>query len=1466
VPETLPPPDPAEDLTLDPAEIQRLQLQAEFPEFSTVDPSITREDANHEDLVNSLKLQFVDVSHGVDTNAQDYAARQNNIEANEGGNVFSRFKNKMWHGYLKKNYDLVTHKADARQQIIDSGNLYAMHDGDEHDHQEATAAVVNRFVDGYIHSENTTGGGETQREFGDLERGAEMTASLKDIVARYARGEIDEETVTEEKTRLMDTYGQAVRAEDRKKGLLFADNVLEVAINARAAHAHGVGLDRIDAALSAKMGEAQLGARTDARFNAVEKIVDKVYSTRVGSLVNETTLNVAAATVVTALTLTKSKLVAAATLVSGGVLAGGMAAAREAYHLKQDRRTHAREMAEGGVGDGDSLIHSGKRREQLEATRYQTKTAAELTQGLESARDSLNASPDVPGLRSALQAVVEARSRITMSDAEKIDLISYSDKTRTEVERASLDRRLAEARVALGRAARGMSDDDLRSAGFVTKDAAGVDQVNRDVSAVLGARTYDVQTSINEDNSERDSAFRKLQLKRAAMMGATAFFVGSAVGAAVQEGVAMVENFDGTSELQGAFEGRGLETQRETLLHTSGTEHLKDTLGKWIQHGKEAFTGSAANTSTMAPDGSPASQLNMEMLSSNAPDLGKHVEVSVPDGYHLVKSEGEWQMVDVKGNAVVDHIKLEGTVSERAHELHDQLEAKGFSAHVSKEAVDSNGDVVKSGAKLSAKDLVHRYPDKFDHIHRQLWYDKDTPSVFERSNERSLQWGGQGGSGMDSKGNYVLDVSNFTDKSSFHGDQYAHAQELIKQGKLQLAVSMSKGTQAHPLMISFDKDGRAIIPKGSIGSQLFSMEDGHAKFRGGYLEAVELRGDTNSHGIQDVRVLATASGDNSVHRLEIPTNNEYKVVIASPEPESSVPRPFAAPLEELPTQVPWTVPVLARSGLTYAERVNDDEGDDGESNDSRSPFERVYGDREGYYGSYYGSVLQERREQWRKERSPRLEADPQADLNTGEELAWYREQQRERRGDDYIDEIDANVESDDILLNIGDEVKAISCIPVAAASESERIFDTLSLYAQQDPDAVEASVVLLNVNWKESQEGDPDMMAKIQKTQAEIERARIAFPNLRIASFTKVWTEDFLASRTDENGKVLMYGEVIKTLYDTAAFALDNSIKEGRRNSATEAILVTNDADALGMNAHYMRNWVEVADNDPTVDVMAGSIRWGTDSYEDYPGYGMAAGIYAVFNMATQNAGVKDALSTTGPNSGFRFSAYAATGGCEDHNRMGAGADAILGQRLVDARRQPSPLGTDPSAEPRKVLKHMVGTDLDTAPDRLLGAYRQGQWIASGWQGFDSGGYEDRSVSASLGTLEKEDPLNDIEGISTRVKTSIEGFVNNWYRDPVIASSALAMYFGTKDEGGRPIFETSWEGESGWGGDGRFNFNFTPAGKQWLQRRLLNDSHGTRDPYGERVRRQLYEERGESIRAARTALRSPRFVSHTPAP
>ncbi len=1412
------------------------------------------EELRTQGLLDTLGVQLVDISSGVQAEALDSADEHLRQLTSQPG--VRGFIGKIWYGTFAREFVRQREVQRSRREILgenNKGNLYARHGGTQEQHAQAAEAVVTRFTSSFVHQE----AGEANEALRSREGGVELEAQIHDLIARYARGEgnMDAAGLEEQKNRLLFEFGGAERRRTRERnvGLLWADNIVTVAQNAKKAYEHLRGLDNVDEAEAmatitgelqrrgAWAGEANMGVRTGASRELTDRVMDRLYSVPGLNLVNEETLGIAAAAVITiGKFATKKAITAVGATVTMGAGSAVVAGLREHAAVGQERRLHSRQMAEGGEIDTTT---GSRRRASMEETRYETKSCAELQDELRVALEFQGFTPnaDRSALATALanlrDATAAVEARIVMSDRLNADLISFSSKEAVEKQRLDLDIALARAKARL--------NEHVQNSEDVVLDEAGIDKtVARDpaqnIDAILAATVEAVDGTLRADMTVKDQAFRRLRARRVASAALVGGLMGVAMGVGSQEVHALLDN-----TLQGVGEpaaGTSWRTELAALFR-------HDVLHQDVSHNPN-YTMPTGTYETPGifhtPDGNGA--------------------LDLPPGFHVVVQNGHDVLMGPNNHTV-------GTLNFDAHghltaASQQMLEKQGFKFDVTTEAYDQ-ATSHSTTTTVSADQYVAQHPSDFTDVQRQFWYDNNTPGDYDL-NELGLWWGGT--NGVDAHGNFVFNVSHMTAGGSFHDGFSANAPALDAQHQLYIAVSLDQASQNHVVLVPIDANGNAVFdPHNPIFHSMFKMENGHAVFTGGYAEVVQISGHTPD-GDDIIRPLATVVGTNNPGSI---TTTTTQIIHTTGEHiVTHVEAPAPAPVSvETPVGIAPVIPIRARRGLEDLGTRNTVASRD--TTDTETPPEAPIA-ATGVYETGPNAAA-ERWERWRRERSPDLRANPQANLDTGRELEWYRREQLKRRGQEYIDELDANV-TNSVLREIGDETKALVCIPVAAANESENIFNTLSLYAQQDKEAVDGTVVILNVNWKQELEGDVAAMARIQKTHDEIERAKKAFPNLRIASFDKVWTPEFIQRRTQEDGSVAMYGEVIKVLYDTAAFAVGNAVFDGRRNTGSEALIITNDADAQGMDRHYLRRYMDSMAAHPTADIFSGIIRWGTQEYEQYPGYGLASGFYAVINMVSARQGHD--ISTTGPNAAFRVSAYAATGGCEDSDSMGAGADAILGQRVMAARRdrRPTQASTgsygmtgympvyapaEESAAPnREVAKHVVGAQIDSAADRLLAAYKRGQWIAEAWNSFNVGGYQDRSALGASAALQAENPATDIDDIVGRVTASVEGFVNHWYRDPAMAASALALYFGMPtDDAGNVYYTTRWEGTPGWGGDGTFHIDITDLGKKRLQTRLIRDLSGRPDPYGRRLRRKLYSEVQAGDR--HRALATPRFVSHT---
>lgn len=818
-----------------------------------------------EELQAQLGVQIVDVSTGFEAARVDLAEENINqqttvaepAESKLGrfGQALASMPKKIWYGNVARDF--------IRQRHIRKG----LHDeASQQAYSESMGVVVERFADETV----ALSRGETNAAIDSVEHGQELDVQLKSLISSFARdSSMSVEVLREERTRLLSEFGEKVHKDDRKKGIVFADNILEVAINARAAFRHGVGIDDIETALSAKAGEARTGARTEAKRDAVDNVIEKLGNSRFGSMINETTLAIGAGIVMSVTkTVARNGTMAAARVLGLGVGAGVLGGLRERLHIKQDRQLHGRQMAEGGEAGGRI---TGKRREQLEATRYETASASDLLLGLDSLHERLGAENVTSAtLADAVSSLAHVDTRLKLSDELNSDFIAFDSKESLEEQRYALMKRVAELKVELQTAVDGLDDSQITSAGLVSRD------VNETLDA-MSSWTADI---MNADVSEKDHAFQAVRRSRALKMGMVSFGTGVVFGTLIQETKAMF-----SADLQGVFEDASSKDDRRTML-ASMFRHDKSAAGHLIDGHLDPQT------------------------------VNEHGSAILPLGYKLVDADGGQVLIGADGKVVADHIQFgaDGRLDEKTAFL---LESKGIKlSETVKDFEVTHKETIT--IDRTPEEYRNAHPEQFTAVERELWYDNNTPGVFDR-NELKLWWGADG-VGVNADGNYVFNVSHMMPEGSFHGDQAANFQQLLESGQLKMAISTDRGSQNFVDLISFDSSGNAVIDSKSFtGQSAFATVDGHAQFVGGFAEAVQVTGQ-NAEGETTMRMLATVVGDNQ------PKTGTDTITEVFRETDHRVFTTFEAP-RDIPVEVPPILPLYGRKGLETLTSPYESSGD-----------------------------------------------------------------------------------------------------------------------------------------------------------------------------------------------------------------------------------------------------------------------------------------------------------------------------------------------------------------------------------------------------------------------------------------------------------------------------------------------------------------------------------------------------------
>lgn len=123
----------------------------------------------------------------------------------------------------------------------------------------------------------------------------------------------------------------------------------------------------------------------------------------------------------------------------------------------------------------------------------------------------------------------------------------------------------------------------------------------------------------------------------------------------------------------------------------------------------------------------------------------------------------------------------------------------------------------------------------------------DNNSTNFDKNELKTLWGGEHGTGINTEGNYVFNVSNMTASGSMHGNLSENIQELMRSGHLKMLVTMNDGKV---MEFTINADGQVMIPHELDGA--FSTENGHAVFNGKFAEVVLDKGNNNFEVISTV--------------------------------------------------------------------------------------------------------------------------------------------------------------------------------------------------------------------------------------------------------------------------------------------------------------------------------------------------------------------------------------------------------------------------------------------------------------------------------------------------------------------------------------------------------------------------------------------------------------------------------------
>ncbi len=788
------------------------------------------------------------------------------------------FFKKLWKHTLFDEYYRQRQINRTRKEILESDNIYAGRLGadDNLGHKEAMKAITDRFIADY---EGTLSEGEDKKILNNqTPESVKVTTEIKKLILDYAQGLISDEVFKSEKIRLIDSIkdNQLLAGSNA-----YADNLFEVAQNAKLAIEHGAKAEELKINTDLIIGKAKSSLKTEAHLTWVDKGTDWLKKTKVGRVLSPAVLSTAVGIAYCASTKFLGTKGGGLLLGLGGAVAvsSTFAGLNESQRVALERGQHGIEMAEGQTFEKGS-----QRREQMDSYQYKMVKSRDLLNNLKQLLVEKNQTgeevfkkinkEDLDGI---YEAISNIESRTALNSQKKIDLIAYEKLDTVEKERTELTILLAKAKVHL----RKTVDNDL-------KDSLPAGET---FDTYLKKQTEAAQLALLDGENgvtAQDKAFLKYKRKRVAKKVAQTMLFGLAIGTTIQEAVAL-KNDDVQGIIEG-IKGEGGDSLRRTPL-----EYLRQYLAG-------EFTGAGA-------DGSADINLDSNLLNNSEGTIFNTSEGAIlktTGGLSIIeKADGTFDIL--KNGQLVNNLELTFDPDGKLDaESIIELGQSGIVVGNTETLTESTTEVVKS-----AQDYLTDNPEGSQPIGRAAWYDNNTVE-FDK-NELRLLLGGVNGSGIDANGDIVLDVSKMTADGSFHGDLSINAPEATSKGLLKIIFSLSQDTQNQVFELPINADGQAIIDQNSdLAKLFFDVENGKLIFKGRFAEVVQSLGASN--GKEQVISLATMEG---------PGRDAIKDVVTTVIKENVNHLAPLAPenINSQITEAPWFIPVVARKPLEKLQQV-----------------------------------------------------------------------------------------------------------------------------------------------------------------------------------------------------------------------------------------------------------------------------------------------------------------------------------------------------------------------------------------------------------------------------------------------------------------------------------------------------------------------------------------------------------------
>jgi hypothetical protein len=420
--------------------------------------------------------------------------------------------------------------------------------------------------------------------------------------------------------------------------------------------------------------------------------------------------------------------------------------------------------------------------------------------------------------------------------------------------------------------------------------------------------------------------------------------------------------------------------------------------------------------------------------------------------------------------------------------------------------------------------------------------------------------------------------------------------------------------------------------------------------------------------------------------------------------------------------------------------------------------ERRRGEDETQEAYYMKRISPEERREFENRKSPRLKANPEAQLDPKQEAEWYLSQQTP----EYRTELEQL--NNALGEPMSEDCEAVVCIAAAAHQEGDNIYNTLMQYTDQrdennNPLSPSKFEVVLFLNRPEFVKDDTgNLIPSVpDKTATEVDRFKQQHPNIKVRVINKVF-----AGERPKMGVISKY---------PADLAILRSLQ---RQNTSDVALIMNDADMDMSSNRYVSSILTQFKEHPQVDGVLGKIEWNPESYIKYPGFHIANRFYQYIEAQQRHAsGPARNVGSSGANFSLRGSMYAAVGGYITSSDLAQ--DVQLGNMIKVDR------GTSKLGDNAKAIGYSGGAWVMTSPRRGTDAYEKGIPIVKQWNNWSQNqGSVRRNWKARPTTAEDVDSL-DIDHIQMDINAAIDTYTGN-PRSPM-ARRALNMLglYSTQD-------------------------------------------------------------------------------------